>query len=171
MNIIPYDKLLITTRQEINFVRERLISKTETWQNESLRMYKDFKESRYSDSTKFELKITNNKFTLRRISDRYYRNGLRPIVKGHLKTDNGKTLIQVTIRQHFTTILFYGLWCIIMLFLFVLGLSNNKSLSVTTATFFIIGYSFCLYGYNSEIEKYKKFLRDTFNLDNGLPNE
>ncbi|WP_018342512.1 hypothetical protein [Cytophaga aurantiaca] len=168
MNFIPYDKILLTTRQDVRFVQERLIEKTENWQNGYLRLYKNLSEGQYSDPTKFELKKTKNKFTLRRINDRYSNNGLRPIVKGKIANENGTTKIHLTIRQSFQTILFFGFWCFITLFLSLLSFNTNKGISIIVFLFFVVGYSMCLFGYNTEIKYYKRFLLDTFNFDNTI---
>ena len=162
MNLIPFEKLTFVLSLNMNEVQAKLQDKTEVWQNQTLRVIKDLKTGSYSDPTRFEIKIVGNRFTLRRINDRFSHNGMRPIVKGLMESRDEGTRIQLTIRQQATTIFGLVFWSAITLLVALSNLGSDPVKAIPGFLFFCIGYFFILFGYNSEIKFYTKFLHNTF---------
>lgn len=160
MNLIPFERIIIQSPLDARSIQAKLTSLTEPWQMDTARKLKAFKNNTEPDPTKFEAKLSENSFTLRRINGKISNNGFRPIIKGKLIKAQDGTIARLTFRQQSVTVIGLLTWTTMMLVIAVLAISTSLKMFLTGLLFFLIGYAMFLLGYNSEIKYYKTFIRN-----------
>jgi len=162
MNTLLFKEVLIKSSSEINEIRRNLIQATEPWQNQTKRIHNEFKNDTLLSSSRFEMLLIDNRFTIRRINDRYSRNGFRPVIKGQLQPIGNETAIRLLIRQDSATIAVFVLWTALSLLICFTSSPFNFRQFLTGLLFFTIGYAIFSISYNSELKAYLNFIDKTF---------
>lgn len=164
MRFTFHERMRFSTDQDIEFVKKRLIINTEPWQNEAMREIRDIMNARESSSSRFEVKIKRNNFTLRRIEGRSIHVGYKPIVKGKIRNRKNKTIVFLSVRPPIVTMIIFSFVELIGLLIILSSLSNVEQMSYGLFWMLII-YIPAINMFSYHMKHYSVILKAIFTID------
>ena len=164
MKYLPFENITYQTKLDSEEILKRI--------NEIIEPKKTFRMTGIfgsSDHKPYEGSVNGNSFSITRIIG--YRNSFLPRIKGSIKKDFGKTVVNVKMRLHPFVLVFMFIWCggVGLGFLAFLTSSLEKGTFepaiLIPLAMLLFGYGLTTGGFKYESIKSKKYLAELFEAE------